>query len=389
MQTKYVILRCEDTGRGENVASLLEGAKLPQLQQMAQAGSAGLVIPPARLSSIDRFQLHRGLLGLSLRDPEATPSACYAASLGLDLKEGQTAWCCEFVTHRDGRIVDATAGSITTNESQMLLQALESQLGSEQLCWKLGRESHHLLLVSDPTLQNDGQAPIRSPERVLEESWRRCLPKGILGNSLRRLIEQASSVLEAHTINRVRIDLGENPANMVWLWGPGHRSPARSFSERTGLSGLLMSNDFPMRGMARILGLDWKEALESLEEASFRSLTQKLNRAVEKYDFVYLHLVIRTSQAIERLCAMERMDQWLVKPLVSQLPERTSWRILIVIDDRPDDGAAVVAMGSDLGKSPIVHLNRKDFAESAFRFSHTSDLFSWFVPKTDGLNERP
>ena len=128
---KYVILRCEDDARtGERTASLLEGAKLSHLQHLAQAGAAGTIRHRTGRIPIDRFHLHGAVFGLEPRDPEAAPGRWYAASAGVELAEGERAWCADFLTHQDGRIVDAAAGHIPTKESAILIQALNDQLGS-------------------------------------------------------------------------------------------------------------------------------------------------------------------------------------------------------------------------------------------------------------------
>ena len=74
-----------------------------------------------------------------------------------------------------------------------------------------------------------------------------------MGSGLRLLIEQVSKALEGHAVNRVRVDLGENPANMVWLWGQAAAMQGRSFRDRTGLAGAVVSTEFPMQGLARSL----------------------------------------------------------------------------------------------------------------------------------------
>ncbi|MFL7809596.1 MAG: hypothetical protein AB8I80_13245, partial [Anaerolineae bacterium] len=38
---------------------------------------------------------------------------------------------------------------------------------------------------------------------------------------LEEVLERSNEVLLKQTLNDVRLDLGENPANAVWLWGGG------------------------------------------------------------------------------------------------------------------------------------------------------------------------
>ena len=153
---KYVIVRCEDRGPyGEQSATLLAGAKTPHLHQLAQAGAAGAITFRNESRAIDRARCHRSLLGLNSQDADGSPGRCYAAAANRTVEEGQTAWCCDLVTQRDGRIVDDIAGRITPKESEVLIQALDDALGSETRQWEAGRGRHHVLIVSDPVLGPD------------------------------------------------------------------------------------------------------------------------------------------------------------------------------------------------------------------------------------------
>ncbi len=376
---KYVIVRCEDLVREHpDVASLLEGAKTAHLQHLSQAGAAGLVRPRTPDRIVDRFQLHRGLFGLSLQDPAAAPAHCYAISANVNPGDGATAWCCELVTHHDGRIIDPTAGRIPTKESRVLLQALNEQLGSDHRRWETGDASHHLLIVRDPALQSNSHTAVRSPDLIVGQSWNDHLPKGPVREPLQQLIEQASKILENHAVNRVRVDLGENPANMVWFWGAAGGGAGKSFSERTGLTGSVISTGFPMRGFAQALGLRWHEGPKTFEEAAIQRLTKTATGLLAQHDVLYVHLQVDSTDPVERLCAMERIDQHLLKPLTETLSAAGSWRLLTVIDDR-SGLAPFVAIGTGVPNQPAAKLSTEALAETGLAFADGAALYTWFT----------
>jgi 2,3-bisphosphoglycerate-independent phosphoglycerate mutase len=377
---KYVILRCEDNALGgEQTAALLEGAKTSHLQQLAHAGAAGTIHRRGDHAAIDRFHLHRALFGFGPRDPEASPGRCYAAGANLQLAMGETAWCCELITHRDGKIIDPAAGKITTKESEILIQALDDQLGSETRRWEAGHGSHHVLVVRDPALGSAGQPPFCSPELLVGQTWRRHLPRGPLREAFQSLFEQASKLLEGHPVNRVRVDLGENPANMLWLWGAADAGLQKTFAQRTGLSGAVVSNSFPMRGLAHALSLDWKEGPTSLEESPLQRLMKMVAALIERHDLVYVHLNVETSDPVERLCAMERIDHILLKSLTGMLPRLGPWRLLTAIDDRKSGSVPFIAIGTGMPQQPIAHLTARSFAESPLTFEEGLGLFPWLT----------
>ena len=374
---KYVIMRCEEVAsRGRDARGLLESARMPHLLHLAQAGAAGVVRTRAKSQATDdRFDLHAALLGLRPDDPEAAAGRWYAAQANLRLADGETAWCCDLGTHQEGRIVDPNAGKILTTESQVLLEALNEALGSETRRWQVGDGSRHILVVRGETPPGDGGFRIRPPGSLIGQLWRRALPKGPAGGRLRLLIEQASKVLEDHTINHVRMDLGENPANLMWLWGSASGDAGRTLAERTSLKGAVVSHGFPMRGLAQSLGLDWRETPRGLEETALRRLLKVVTELLRGHDLVYVHLQIEGPKPLDRFCAMERIDRVVLKSLTAQLGESAPWRLLTVIDEPSGGSIPFVAIGTGLPQRPVARLAEEQFLARGLVFDEVAELF--------------
>lgn len=391
---KYVIVRCEDHARpSAQAATLLEGAKTAHLQHLAQAGAGGLICAHRDRRAIDRVALHRGLIGLTPHDPEASPGHWYAASAKVPVGADETVWCCELVTQQDGKILDQTVDEIPTKESGALIDALNRQLSSETRRWECGDGAHHLLVSREATLAERDIFAVPSPDTLAGQSWERALPRGATGEALRQLILETSKLLESQPVNRVRVDLGENPANLVWLWGPAQHLQQRTWAERTGHSGAIVSSCFPLRGFAQILGLEWKEATTSIEESAFERLTKTISVLSARHEIVYVHLRVRTSNPVERLCFMERLDQLLLKPLTEHLPTCGPWRLLLAIDDLMSASVPVVAIGSGLPQQPIAQLTSQNFTESPLTFADGEAVFAWLtqgqVAEKDVKRARP
>lgn len=377
---KYVIIRCEDGARPDSKSAvLLDGAKTAFLQQLAHAGAAGFVRRHADSRVINRLSLHRGLLGLTLKRPEPAEGQCYAASVNLKLAQGESVWCCDFVTHQEGVIIDPNAGHITTRESALLIQALNMELGSETRRWEVGSGSHQLFITHDPALKPDASVWIPSPEMLLGDAWQRAMPKHPVAEAARLLVEQAKAVLEQHPVNRVRTDLNENPANFMWLWGGAALSAQPSFQQRTGLSGAVISHSFPLRGLAKTLALEWKAGPAVLDEVSVDRVSKDVAQLLQKHDLVYVHFRVTSDDAVQRLCAMERIDQRLLKPLSEQLRGIKDWRLLAAIDDRASGSVPFVAIGSGLPQQPVAQLQGRGAEESPLSFDDSAALFSWFT----------
>lgn len=381
---KYLIIRCEDRAQaGEQVPSLLEGSKVAHLAQLSQSGCAGLIQGKKRAdescSGIDRLQIHRGLLGLTLENQHALPGACYAAQGGIKIDDGKTAWCCEFVTAHDNKIIDPVGGKISSKESTMLVETLNEQLGSDTRRWVALQDSHSLFLTSDLLFLADGKPPIQPPEMLVGNPWGAQLSKGQPGQALQLLIEQATKILEDHPVNRVRVDLGENPANLIWFWGAARFDSLSSKNKSPVQKGLIISSRFPMKGLSALLGYELSGNEIALDEDGCQQLSRSIKEAIERYDLVYVNLTIDSSDSIERLCIMERIDQTLLKPLTMSLSRHDSIRFLFAADDRLNGLVSFVATGSGLPRLEANRMTTKQLMDGSLSFEDSAALFSWFT----------
>ena len=67
-------------------------------------------------------------------------------------------------------------------------------------------------------------------------------------------MESSHPLLVNHDVNKARIDLGKNPANMIWLWGQGQRPSMVPFKELYGISGAVITGVDLLKGLATYLG---------------------------------------------------------------------------------------------------------------------------------------
>ena len=380
---KYLIVRCEDhaAGPSESPSPLLEGAKLVHLRNLAQAGAAGTLRLKHRSVLTERFPTHQALLGLGAAGAGTAAGRCAAARLGIRLSDDETAWCVTLVTQHDGRVADPAAGGIPTKEGRELLAALNEQLGAETRRWVGGEGEQHLLIVRDPALRPDEASAIPGPEALVGRAWGRSLPRGPLGSALRRLIEQASQILEAHPVNRVRSDLGENPANGVWIWGAS-TGDARPPEGMPWTSGAVVSDAFLVQGLARAIGWVDSPIGHSLTASTVKRLCAKILEHVEAHQVVYVHLAVSARTPVERQVAMERIDTLLLQPCSSGLSAAGPSRMLVIVDDCASGDGLVVATGHGLPHQAVASLKSDAFAQSPLRFTDAGSLSAWLRQDT-------
>jgi hypothetical protein len=128
-----------------------------------------------------------------------------------------------------------------------------------------------------------------------------------------------------------------------------------------------------------VLGLGWHEAPASLEESALRRLASAIDPLIERHDWVYIHLRVASADVVQRQCAMERMDQLILKPLTERLPAQGPWRLFVAVDDWRNGVVPFVALGTGLPQQGIPRLTAEAFAESRLTFDHGPTLLAWFM----------
>ena len=311
----------------------------------------------AATPNLDRVSL-QGVLGLVCHTPASLPpgsdvamlsvlgydpTACYtgrapleAASMGIELGPGEMAFRCNLVTVDGGLMADHSAGHISNQEASVLVALLNDKLGSDTIRFHPGMGYRHLMVYR-------GEKPIAArctpPHDILEKPIRKHLPRGKGADLLKRLMEQSRELLAATEINEVRIDLGENPANMIWLWGGGTRPRLTPFAERFGKRGAVVAAVDLVRGIAVSIGLDvvQVEGATGYIKTNFAGKGQAAIEALETHDLVFVHIEAPDEAGHQgdiqaKVDAIEAIDRHIVGPLLDALEARGDYRLLVLPD---------------------------------------------------------
>ena len=215
----------------------LESAKIPNLNFFAKNGKVGT----AKLVS-DRLPLSAdvslfNLLGYDASKLYTGRGPLEAADKELTLDEKEVAFCMNFITEAAGTLADPTAGAITTKEAKALVNFLNKKVASDFVRFFSGSGHRHIAVIKDANGYEALSAKTQPPECVIGEKIEDVLPNGPGEELMRKLMFDAKLLLQDHEINQVRVDLGENPANMIWLWGQGKKPVLKPFRECFDLSG--------------------------------------------------------------------------------------------------------------------------------------------------------
>ncbi|MFH1037046.1 MAG: cofactor-independent phosphoglycerate mutase [PVC group bacterium] len=318
----------------------LEAAATPNLDRLAREGAGGrLKTVPAGLDpGSDVANL--SILGYNPARQYTGRGPLEAASLGVKLEDDEIAFRCNLVTAADGLLNDYSAGHISSRESAVLMAVLEKRLGGQGIRFYPGKSYRHLLVVKEQLL-DDGQRSLKTtpPHDITGQALQPHLPRGRGAHFLNDLIAQSRVILADQEVNDIRIDLGENPANMIWPWGGGKRPRLEPFREKFGLNGALISAVDLLQGIARIVGLQVIEVpgATGYFDTDYQGKGRAAISALETYDLVYLHVEApdeagHAGNIAEKIKAIERIDEQIIGPLLALGRERPEIRIAALPD---------------------------------------------------------
>ncbi|HPD47567.1 MAG TPA: cofactor-independent phosphoglycerate mutase [Anaerohalosphaeraceae bacterium] len=315
--------------------SVIEAAHTPNMDEVAINGKQGIAVtvPPELTAGSDVAMM--SLLGY---DP-----LCYYTgrapleAVAQDIKLGPNDWVfrCNLVTMADGRMADHSAGHISTNEGAALIEQFAEHLNAPNIRFYPGLSFRHLCVISGIPFK----VTTTPPHDIIGEKTSRHLPHGKGADLLLKVMEQSQEFFADHDINKVRMDLGENPVSSAWLWGQGQKAILERFSTRFGVKGAAITAVDLVKGLARLIGFDLIDVpgATGYFDTDYKGKGAAAIKALAKYDLVVVHVEAtdeagHAGNAQMKKKALELIDEHIVGPVHNALKKYDSYRILVMPD---------------------------------------------------------
>ena len=314
-----------------------------------------------------------------------------AANIGISLGEDEVAFRCNLITTEGDILVDYSAGHISTREAGVLIELLNKELGSSLIKFYCGVSYRHLMVVKGREFLDAKCIP---PHDIIGKSVSKHLPEGKPAETLVRLMNDSRSILAQHEINKVRVDLGENPANMLWLWGQGLKTKMPSFSERFGITGSVISAVDLIKGIGKSIGLKavTVPGATGYYDTNYENKARYAVKALLKNDFVFVHVEApdeagHNGDLREKLSAIEHFDRVIVGEIVNHFKDRKNCRLLILPDHftpiakrtHTADPVPFIICGKGIEKDSINRFDEKVARESSLVFKKGHRLMEYFI----------
>jgi len=211
-------------------------------------------------------------------------------------------------------------------------------------------------------------------------------------------MSDSREILAKHEINSVRIDLKENPANMIWLWGQGRKPAMPSFYDKYGLEGAVISAVDLIKGLGRIIGLDVVNVpgATGYYDTDYEGKAKAALKSLEKKDFVFVHVEApdeagHNGDLREKITAIERFDQLVVGTILNAFKKKRNFRILVLPDHATPvslkthvaDTVFFGMFGQGITARAFPKYSEKEAMKSDLYFEKGHELLEYFIKKAE------
>lgn len=379
-----------------NEQTPLEYANTPMMDELAQKSEIGQVhtIPAGMSPGSDTANL--SVLGYDPKKYYTGRSPLEALSIGVPMKDTDIAIRCNIVTvsdeeteYKDKKMIDHSAGEISTEDADVLIQAVQEAFGNEMFHFYTGTSYRHLLIWDKGNV-----VELTPPHDILTKTIGNYLPKEKL---LAEMMEKSYEILNNHPINVAREKAGLHKANSLWFWGAGTKPALDDFTEKTGKRGVMISAVDLLKGIGVGAGLHniIVEGADGTLETNYEGKAQAAVDALTKdgYDFAYIHVEAPDEMghqgSVERkIKSIEYLDQRVIRVVKEGMDASGEDYRMLVLPDHPtpivlrthsSDPVPYMLFDSTNHGSRMWHYNEREAAASGIGMPSGAALMEYFL----------
>jgi 2,3-bisphosphoglycerate-independent phosphoglycerate mutase len=324
----------------------LQAARTPNLDQLATLGQTGMVhtIPPGFPPGSDVANLT--VMGYDPKKYYTGRSPLEAASIGVELVPEDVAFRCNLVTlritgakssgaSRNAIMEDFSAGHISTREARLLIEEIDSKLGSDRFRFYPGVSYRHLMVWKG----GKDRLECTPPHDIQDKSIQDYLPRGDGDDAINALMEESIDLLLAHPVNKTRQEAGKRMANSIWLWGQGRRPNMPTFREKYGLEGAMISAVDLTKGIGIYAGFEVIDVPGATGwiDTNYVGKAEHALWALKTKDIAYVHVEApdeagHTGDLKNKIKAIEDFDEFIVGNIIHGMKQFDEYRILALPD---------------------------------------------------------
>lgn len=397
-KTKYIVLVADGMADYPipelELRTPLEAARTPNMDFIAKNGLLGQAktIPDKMSPASDVANL--SILGYDPKKYYSGRGPLEAANLGIELEDDDVVFRCNLITAGDDILLDYSSGHIKSKEADQLIKFIDQKLGSNKLRFFSGVSYRHLLLVKRGAELKLESLICQAPHDITGRSISKNLPRGDNADLIIKLMLDSRQILNNHEINQVRLDLKENPGNMIWLWGQGKKTNMPKFLDKFGLSGSVISAVDLIKGLGRILGLEVINVIGATGyyDTDYEAKAKAAIKSLGKHDFTFVHVESpdeagHNGDLREKLTAIERFDQLVVGTILEYCKDKKDFRIMVLPDHatplslktHTSEAIPFAMCGNGIIAKGFNNYSEKEAQKSELYFENGYELMDYFL----------
>lgn len=323
----------------------LQAADTPTLDWLAEHSRHGM------LSTVpDGFHpgseiAHLSLLGYDVPKVFEGRGSLEAASMGIDIQDKEMALRCNIICIENEKIKNHSAGHITTEEANVLIEYLQEKLGDDVVNFYSGVSYRHLLKIKGGNKHILCTPPHDVPGTLFRDVMVKAeIPEAQeTADLINNLILKSQEILSNHPVNLKRIAEGLDPANSIWPWSPGYKPSMTTLSENYGIkNGVVISAVDLIRGIGVYAGLKpiIVDGATGLYDTNYEGKAEAAINALKDNDFVFLHVEASDEAGHEgdyelKKRTIENLDKRICKPVLEAVLKMDEKVSIAVLPDHP------------------------------------------------------
>jgi 2,3-bisphosphoglycerate-independent phosphoglycerate mutase len=323
----------------------LMAAKTPNIDKLCQQGVSGLLdtVPPS---------LHPGsevanmmVMGYDAAKYYRGRGVLEAASMGVKTSLDDLVFRCNLISIEDEKILNHSAGHISTEEAKEIMEFLQDKLGSDKVNFYPGVSYRHLLVLKG----GSDQIHCTPPHDVPGTAFKEVLPKAKNSDAqatidaITDLMLKSIELLKDHPVNIKRREAGKPAADMIWPWSAGNTPDMPTLKELYGIeSGVVISAVDLIYGLGAYAGLKGVHVPGStgLYDTNYEGKAEAAIKALKENQYVYLHIEASDEAGHEgdfmlKTKTIEYLDQRVVKYIIEEVEKMDEPVTIAVLPDHP------------------------------------------------------
>lgn len=347
---KYIIILGD--GMADMPVEILGGktplmaADKPTIDKLACLGKNGLLITVPEDMPAGSEIANMGVLGYDVRDVYEGRGVLEAASMGVDINDGDLGLRCNLICIENEKIKNHSAGHISNDEAAELIKVLDEQLGNEFIKFYPGVSYRHLMVIKGGNKMLNCTPPHDVPGTPFKNVMVQSMNQGATKTAkiLNDLILKSMEILEEHPVNLKRISEGKDPANSIWPWSPGYKPRMPKLNEMYGVSNSAVISAVDLiQGIGVYAGMNVikVEGATGLYNTNYEGKAKAAIDALKGgTDFVYLHIEAsdeagHEGDAILKTKTIEYLDSRILKPIWESAKNLNEPLAIAILPDHP------------------------------------------------------